>query len=59
VAIRSTLTLGTITLKATRDGLTPASAQIESRATEIKNGLETDLPQTYSGLAQTIPGLVP
>jgi beta-galactosidase len=59
VAIRSTLTPGTITLTATRAGLTPASVQIESRATEIKGGLEVDPPQGYSGLAEAIPGLVP
>jgi beta-galactosidase len=59
VAIRSTLTPGTITLTATRDGLTSASVQIESKATEIMGGLETDPPQAYAGLAQAIPGLVP
>jgi beta-galactosidase len=59
VAIRSTQTPGTITLTATRDGLVPASVQIESNATEIKGGLETHLPQAYHGLAQAIPGLVP
>jgi len=59
VAVRSTLTPGTITVTATREGLTPASVQIESRAIEIENGLETDLPQTYSSLAQTISGVPP
>jgi beta-galactosidase len=59
VAIRSTQTPGTITLTATREGLTPASVQIESQATEIVNGLETQLPQTFAGLEQKIPGLVP
>jgi beta-galactosidase len=59
VAIRSTLTPGTITLTATRAGLDPASVRIESKATEIKDGLETHLPPAYLGLAQTIPGLVP
>ena len=59
VAIRSTLTPGTITLKATRAGLTPASVQIESKPAMIMGGLEADPPQAYSGLAQTIPGLVP
>jgi len=39
VAIRSTLTPGTITLTATRDGLTPATVKIESQPVEIKNGL--------------------
>ena len=59
VAIRSTQTPGTITLKATRDGLAPASVQIESQATEIVDGLETHPPQGFHGLAQTIPGLAP
>jgi beta-galactosidase len=39
VAIRSTLTPGTITLTATRDGLTPATVHIESKTVEIKDGL--------------------
>jgi beta-galactosidase len=59
VAIRSTSTPGTITLQATREGLAPATVQIESRATPIQNGLETDLPQTFAGLSQPIAGLVP
>jgi beta-galactosidase len=59
VAVRSTLAPGTITLTATRAGLAPASVQIESKPAEILGGLEADPPQAYSGLAQTIPGLVP
>jgi beta-galactosidase len=39
VAIRSTLTPGTITLTATRDGLTPATVQIESKPVAITDGL--------------------
>ena len=39
VAIRSILQAGTITLMATRDGLEPATAKIESRPVEIKDGL--------------------
>jgi beta-galactosidase len=39
VAIRSTLTPGTITLTATRDGLTPATVQIESKPVQIIDGL--------------------
>lgn len=39
VAIRSTLTAGTITLTATRAGLAPASVQIKSQPVEIKSGL--------------------
>jgi len=39
VAIRSTLTPGTLTLMATRPGLEPATLTIESHAVETKNGL--------------------
>jgi beta-galactosidase len=39
VALRSTLTPGTITLTATRDGLEPAKIQVESRPVAIKDGL--------------------
>jgi beta-galactosidase len=39
VAIRSTLTAGTIILTATRAGLAPASVQIKSQPVEIKSGL--------------------
>jgi beta-galactosidase len=39
VAIRSTLTPGTIILTATRDGLAPATVQIDSKPVEIKDGL--------------------
>jgi beta-galactosidase len=39
VTIRSTLQPGTITLTATRNGLEPATAKIESRPVEIKGGL--------------------
>jgi beta-galactosidase len=39
VAIRSTLTPGTITLTATRDGLAPATIQVESNPVIIKDGL--------------------
>jgi beta-galactosidase len=43
VAIRSTLTAGTITLTATRDGLEPATIQVESKPVKIKDGLaQTD-----------------
>ncbi len=59
VAIRSTLTPGTITLTATRAGLTSATVQIPSQPVDIKDGLSTAMPPTYSGLSQTIPGLVP
>jgi len=39
VAIRSTLKPGTIILTATRDGLEPATVQIESKPVDIKDGL--------------------
>jgi beta-galactosidase len=39
VAIRSTLTPGTVTLTATRDGLEPAKIQIASKPVEIQDGL--------------------
>jgi len=39
VAIRSTLTPGTITLTATRDGLEPATVKIESQPVAITDGL--------------------
>jgi beta-galactosidase len=39
VAIRSTMTAGTITLTATRDKLEPAKIQIESKPVAINDGL--------------------
>ena len=45
VAIRSTLTLGTITLTAKRDGLTSATVTFDSKAIEINSGLSKSLPQ--------------
>jgi beta-galactosidase len=39
VAIRSTLTPGTITLTATRDGLAPATVTVVSQPVQIKDGL--------------------
>jgi beta-galactosidase len=59
VAIRSTLTPGTITLRAARAGLTAAAVQIESHPTPIAGGLETNPPPAFAGLAQPIAGLVP
>jgi beta-galactosidase len=58
VAIRSTTTPGTITLTATRNGLTPATVTIPSHATEIKDGLETELPPVYSAVSQPISDVV-
>jgi len=59
VAIRSTLAPGTITLRATREGLAPASVQIESQAVEIRDGLGLHLPPSYRGPEEAIPLLVP
>jgi beta-galactosidase len=59
VAIRSTLTPGTITLRATRAGLAPASLQIESHATAIMGGLEASPPPAWRGPGEEIPMLVP
>ena len=41
VAIRSTLTPGSITITASRDGLKPAQVQIVSKAVNLKDGLST------------------
>jgi beta-galactosidase len=41
VAVRSTLTPGTITITAARDGLKPAQVQIVSKAVDLKDGLST------------------
>jgi beta-galactosidase len=46
VAIRSTLKAGAIKLTATRSGLEPGSAQLESRPVEIVNGLLREMPPT-------------
>jgi len=58
VALRSTLTPGTITLTATREGLKSATIQIPSNAVEIKDGLETLAPQAFAGPTDVIPNLV-
>ena len=59
VAVRSTYTPGTITVTASRPGLAPATVTIPSHPVEIKDGISTAMPQTYSGLMGTIPALVP
>jgi beta-galactosidase len=59
VMLRSTLTAGTITLKATREGLPAASVQIKSNPVDIKNGLTTQMPATFPGLTSPVPNLVP
>jgi beta-galactosidase len=58
-AIRSTLAPGTIVIKATRDGLAPATVQIESHAVEVEDGLGIHLPPAYRGPDEAIPLLVP
>jgi beta-galactosidase len=58
VALRSTMTPGTITVTATRPGLTPATVKIPSHAVEIKDGLGMQLPQGFSSV-EPIPNLVP
>ena len=46
VFIRSTLTPGTIVLKATREGLEPAEVRIESLPVKIMDGVAIDPPRT-------------
>jgi beta-galactosidase len=53
VALRSTLTRGTITLTATRAGLAPANVRIESKPVKIEAGLMREMPQTLAGPAAT------
>ena len=45
VAIRSTLTPGTITIAAIRDGLKPAQVQITAKPVTFSNGLTTWMPE--------------
>jgi beta-galactosidase len=49
VAIRSTLTPGTITVTAKREGLTSATVKIESKPVDIMDGLTKDQPQQLPG----------
>ena len=51
VAIRSTRTAGTITVTASRAGLTPATATIDAHAVEILAGLTRALPPTLPGFS--------
>jgi beta-galactosidase len=55
VSIRSTLTPGTITLTATRDGLKPATVTVESKPVTVTDGLTTEMPQR---LPPPVPGAV-
>jgi beta-galactosidase len=54
VAVRSTLTPGTITITATRAGLTAGTIKIDSKAMRISGGLEIELPQTMPGLSAAV-----
>ena len=52
VAVRSTLTPGTITVTAKRDGLKPAQIQLASKPVVLKDGLATFMPQQLKGPAE-------
>ncbi len=55
VAVRSTLTPGTITLTAKREGLTPATVKIESKPVEIAGGLSRSLPPVLTNWREVTP----
>ncbi|PTQ98109.1 beta-galactosidase [Mucilaginibacter yixingensis] len=48
VAIRSTTKPGTITVTASRPGLTSATIKVDAKAVDIKDGLSTEMPQTLT-----------
>jgi beta-galactosidase len=52
VHVRSTLTPGTITITASREGLKPAKIQIVSRPVNLMDGLSNLVPQLLSGPAE-------
>jgi beta-galactosidase len=52
VAVRSTLTAGTITVTAKRDGLKSAQVQITSKPVVIADGIATTRPQQLQGPAE-------
>jgi beta-galactosidase len=52
VAVRSTLTPGTITVTAKRDGLKAAQLQLSTKPVAIKDGIATFLPAHLPGPAQ-------
>jgi beta-galactosidase len=52
VFVRSTLTPGTITVTASRDGLKPARAQLTTKAVAMKDGLATFMPAQLKGPAE-------
>jgi len=53
VAVRSTLTPGTITVTAKRDGLKPAQVQIAAKPVVMKDGIATFLPPSLMGPAES------
>jgi beta-galactosidase len=52
VAVRSTLTAGTITITARRNGLKPAQLQIVSRPVVVSDGVATFMPARLAGPAE-------
>jgi len=52
VAVRSTLTPGTITVTASREGLKPAQVQIVANGVKVVDGLATFMPQHLKGPAE-------
>jgi beta-galactosidase len=52
VAVRSTLTAGTITITAKRDGLKPAQVQVASKAVVVTDGVTTFMPAKMPGPAE-------
>jgi len=59
VAIRSTLTPGTITLTAKREGLKPATIEIKSAPVEITGGLSMEMPPRLPGLLPQVRATAP
>ena len=52
VAVRSTLTAGTITVTARRDGLKPAQVQLVAKPVVVTDGIATFRPQQLPGPAE-------
>lgn len=62
VAVRSLLKAGTVTVKASKNGLEPASIQITSLPIDIRDGLTTEMPQVYNeplGEPEMLPAHTP
>jgi beta-galactosidase len=55
VAVRSTMTPGTITLTARREGLKTGTITFDSKPVVVKDGLSQEMPQTLSPLARAMP----